>query len=69
LVDEGFSDKFLKNLQDHLLPGSAAVILLVEHQWRRSAADSLAGQEGFVFQQPLTDRLVDDFLRASGSEE
>jgi uncharacterized membrane protein len=69
LIDEGFSDKFLKNLQDYLQPGSAAVILLVEHRWRRSVADSMAGQEGFVFQQTLTDRLVEDLMAASGSDE
>jgi uncharacterized membrane protein len=69
LIDEGFSDKFLKNLQDHLQPGSAAVILLVEHRWRRSVADSMAGEEGFILQQPLTDRLVEDLMAASGSNE
>jgi uncharacterized membrane protein len=69
LIDEGFSDKFLGNLQDHLQPGSAAVILLVEHRWRRSVADSMADLGGVVFQQPLTDRLVEDLMAASGSDE
>ncbi len=66
-IDEGFSDEFLENLQNYLQPGSAGVILMVEHQWARSVADSLAGQEGVVFQQPLTDRLVEDLLASSGS--
>lgn len=66
-IDEGFSNKFLENLQSYLQPGSAAVILLVEHQWARSAAESMAGQEGVVFQQPLTDRLVEDLLTSSES--
>jgi uncharacterized membrane protein len=65
LIDEGFSDKFLKNLQGYLQPGSAAVILLVEHQWAESVADAVAGAEGFVFRQPLTDRLVEDLVGAS----
>jgi uncharacterized membrane protein len=69
LIDEGFSDKFLKNLQDYLQPDSAAVILLVEHRWRRSVADSMADLGGVVFQQPLTDRLVEDLMAASGSDE
>jgi uncharacterized membrane protein len=68
-IDEGFSNEFLENLQGYLKPGSAAVILLVEHQWRHSAAASLAGQEGFVFQQPLTDRLVEDLIAAGSSDE
>lgn len=69
LIDEGFSDKFLKNLQDYLQPGSAAVILLVEHEWVKSVADSMADLEGFVFQQPLTDTLVEDLVAASAADE
>lgn len=68
-IDKGFSDKFLKNLQEYLQPGSAAVILLVEHQWVRSVADSMGGLEGIVLQQPLTDRLVEDLMGATGSDE
>ena len=69
LIDEGFSDKFLKNLQDYLQPGSAAIILLVEHEWVKTVAESMAGLEGFVFQQTLTDRLVEDLVGASEAEE
>ena len=68
LIDEGFSDKFLENLQDYLQPGSAAAILLVEHQWAQSVADSMAGLKGVVFQQPLTDRLVEDLMDASEAD-
>jgi uncharacterized membrane protein len=68
-IDEGFSDKFLGNLQEYLQPGSAAVILLVEHQWVRSVADSMAGVGGYVFQQPLTDRLVEDLIGSSAAAE
>ena len=68
LIDEGFSDKFLKSLRDYLQPGSAAVILLVEHEWAKSVADSMADLEGFVFQQPLTDTLVEDLMAAGGPE-
>jgi hypothetical protein len=56
-------------MQHHLQPGSAAVILLVKHHWRRSVADSLAGQEGLVFPQSLTGRLVESLIDASGAEE
>ncbi len=68
LIDEGFSDRFLQNLQDYLQPGSAAVILLVEHEWVQSVAESMADLKGFVFQQPLTDTLVEDLMGASGAE-
>lgn len=68
LIDEGFSDEFLKDLQGYLQPGSAAVILLVEHEWVKSVADSMADLGGFVFQQPLTDRLVEDLMSGSRAE-
>lgn len=68
LIDEGFSDEFLENLQGYLQPGSAAVILLVEHEWVKSVAESMAGLSGFVFQQSITDRLVEDLMGASGPE-
>ena len=67
-IDEGFSNKFLKNLQEYLQPGSAALILLVEHRWVQSVAQSMAGVEGIVFQQPLTDKLVEDLMAAGGPE-
>ena len=69
LIDEGFSDKFLKNLKDYLQPGSAALILLMENEWVKPLSESMAGEEGFVFQQPLTDRLVEDLMGAGGDEQ
>lgn len=69
LVDKGFSNKFLANLEQYLQPGSAAVIVMVETLWAKSVADSLAGQEGLIFQQPLTDKLVEDLMAAGTSGE
>jgi uncharacterized membrane protein len=68
VIDKGFSNKFLENLQGYLQPGSAAVIVLVEHRWARSLAEETAGQEGFVLQQPLTDRLVEDLAAGVAGE-
>jgi hypothetical protein len=51
----------MARMEDHLQPGSATVIVLVKHPWRHSVVDLPAGQEGFVFQQPLTDRLVEGY--------
>jgi uncharacterized membrane protein len=69
MIDQGFSDKFLENLQQYLTPGSAALILLLEHHWRQPAAEAMAGLEGFVFQQTITDTLVEDLMAAGGAEE
>jgi uncharacterized membrane protein len=61
LIDFGFSEKFLDNLQKHLQPGKAALVVLAEHQWTVKLADTRLGQEeGVVLQQTLTDRLVDE---------
>jgi uncharacterized membrane protein len=68
LVDFGFSDKFLNKLQEYLEPGSAAVLMIVEDRWVRSVAESMADLEGFVFQQTMTDKMVEDLL-AAGAEE
>lgn len=67
-IDEGFSDKFLQNLQQYLKPGSSALILLVEHQWLKPLSDEMSGLGGMVFQQALTDRLVEEFTGESSPE-
>jgi uncharacterized membrane protein len=68
-IDMGFSEKFLNNLQEHLQSGSAALVLLVEHEWVQTVAESLADQKGLVFQQPLTDELVEDLIGTSDAAE
>jgi uncharacterized membrane protein len=61
-IDMGFSNKFLESFQTSLQPGSAALVILVEYQWLAELSKSLAGQEGFVFQQTLTDEMVQHLL-------
>jgi uncharacterized membrane protein len=68
-IDEGFSDKFLNTLQEYLQPGTAATILLMENEWVRPASEAMAGLGGFVFQQSLTDRLVEDMMAADETKE
>jgi uncharacterized membrane protein len=67
-IDEGFSDKFLENLEQYLQPGKAALILLMEHQWIQPASEAMADVGGMVFQQTITDRLAAD-LAAAAEEE
>ncbi len=67
-IDLGFSDKFLAGLEEHLQPGSSALVLVVEHDWAKSVAESLAGEEGYVFQQELTDELVKELIEGKGAE-
>lgn len=67
-IDLGFSDKFLAGLEEHLQPGSSALILVVEHDWAKSVAESLAGEEGYVSQQELTDELVKELIEGKEAE-
>lgn len=67
-IDEGFSDKFLKNLEEYLQPGKAALILLMEDQWVQPASEALSDVGGFVFQQTVTDRLAEDLAGVSEEE-
>jgi uncharacterized membrane protein len=62
-IDLGFPDEFLTRLQDQLTPGSSALVMLVEHQYMNSLAESLGGLEGVVMQHTLTDEVVDQLLR------
>jgi uncharacterized membrane protein len=68
LLDFGFSDKFLKNLEQYLQPGSSALILLVEDEWAVQASGALKDLGGVVLQQTLTDRLVQDLMQEVESE-
>jgi uncharacterized membrane protein len=68
-IDEGFSDKFLDTLREYLQPGTAATILLMENEWVRPASEAMAGLGGYVFQQSLTDRLVEDMMAADETKE
>jgi uncharacterized membrane protein len=68
-IDMGFSDKFLAGLEEHMKPGSSALIVLVEHDWVHPMSESLADLGGVVFQQTLTDELAEELVRASEAEE
>lgn len=65
-IDAGFSNDFLENLNQYLQPGSSALILLMEHHWVQSAAQSMDDLGGMVLQETLTDRLVKDLTEAAG---
>jgi uncharacterized membrane protein/sporulation protein YlmC with PRC-barrel domain len=62
LTDTGFSDEFLKELQEHLQPGTSALIVLVEHDSVKSMAEAMSGVGGVVLQQTITDTLVEEMM-------
>jgi uncharacterized membrane protein len=67
-IDEGFSDKFLQNLEQYLQPGKSALVLLMEDQWVHPASEAMSDLGGFVFQQTITDRLAEDLAGVTGEE-
>ena len=67
--DMGFSDAFLEGLSERLEPGSAAVLVLVEHEWAQPLSEALADLEGVAVQQTLTDRLVEQLLEESKAQD
>jgi len=63
-IDMGFSDKFLTGLQEHMQPGSSALVVLAEHHWAKSMSESLDDFGGMVFQQTFTDELAQELMQA-----
>jgi uncharacterized membrane protein/sporulation protein YlmC with PRC-barrel domain len=61
-IDRGFSDEFLQGLQEHLQPGTSALVVLVENEWLQSMSDALADDKGVILHETLTDELVQEFL-------
>jgi uncharacterized membrane protein len=61
-IDTGFNNEFLENLAQYLQPNTSALILLMEHHWAESAAESMGDLGGMVLQQTLTDTLVKDLM-------
>jgi uncharacterized membrane protein len=68
-LDFGFSDKFLENLQEHLQPGSSALVVLVEDTWAVSLSESLKDDKGVILQQTITDELVKEFSEDDEDKE
>jgi uncharacterized membrane protein len=49
----GFSDDYLKDIQESLKPGSSAIIALVEHKWVERVIQELKEYEGQLFRKAL----------------
>jgi len=52
-IDMGFSDEYLKDIQQSLTPNSSALIALVEHEWVERVIQELEAHEGKLFRQAL----------------
>lgn len=66
-IDTGFSEAYLKKLQEGLQPGSSALVTLVEQEGGEKVTETLAEFEGQLLRQALTDDLVAHLT--TGTEE
>ncbi len=69
LIDMGFPDDYLKSLQDGLQPGTAAVVVLVNAEQIDMVTEALAGYEGQLLRQTLTDEMVQGLSAGTEEEE
>lgn len=67
-IDMGFSDEYLREIQESLKPGSSAIIALVEHEWVERVIQELEEFEGQLFRQSLKADIAAQ-LAATDSDE
>lgn len=58
-IDFGFSDKFLKEINQALKPGSSAILILVEETWVGPLLETLEPAPGKLFRHALRAKLVE----------
>jgi uncharacterized membrane protein len=61
-IDRGFSDEYLKQVQDALQPGTSALVTLIEHEAVDRVVASLKDLDGQLVRQRLTHDLVGQLL-------
>jgi uncharacterized membrane protein/sporulation protein YlmC with PRC-barrel domain len=64
-VDLGFSDDFLESLEEHLEPGSSALLVMVDHTDADAVFQELAAKEGVMLRHAFTDSIVEELLAAT----
>jgi uncharacterized membrane protein len=67
-IDFGFSEEFLDGLEKYLKPDTSGLIVLVEHGYYQQLSEVIAEEEGVLFQQTLTDKLVEKLLAEDEDE-
>jgi uncharacterized membrane protein len=63
-IDMGFSNKYLKEIQEELPPASSAIVALVEHEWVARMEEELDRYEGRLFRQALKADIADQLSKA-----
>jgi uncharacterized membrane protein len=63
-IDQGFSNDFLKEVQESIKPGNSALLLLVEEPWNERIASELGQRSGRMFRHAVKSEIAS---RISGS--
>jgi uncharacterized membrane protein len=61
LIDMGFSNDQLKELQASMPAGSSALVILVEHTWIQKLVDDLSRQRSTLFRHGLNPLTLDQY--------
>jgi len=61
-IEVGFSEEKLRKLNESLVPGGSALILLVEHRWFSTLQVELADNGGQLIHERLSNITVDDLV-------
>ncbi|MGD1993272.1 MAG: DUF1269 domain-containing protein [Anaerolineae bacterium] len=69
LIDMGFSNEHLEEIQDSLPPGSSAIVALIEHEWVERVIAELEEFEGTLFRQALKAEIAAQLAEARSAEE
>lgn len=59
LIDMGFSDEYLEDLQEDLSPGSSMLLAMVENQWVEDVLEAMEAYQDRLRRQEITDAMVE----------
>jgi uncharacterized membrane protein/sporulation protein YlmC with PRC-barrel domain len=59
LIDMGFSDEYLEDLQEDLSPGSSMLLAMVENQWIEDVLEAMKAYQDRLRRQEITDAMVE----------
>jgi uncharacterized membrane protein len=63
-LDQGFSDAFLKDLRAALQPGTSAVLVIIDEQWKDALLHALEEHPGKLLRHALRSDLVTQLKEA-----
>jgi uncharacterized membrane protein len=68
-IEVGFSEQKLRKLNDSLVPGGSALVLLVEHRWLHTLQLELSDNGGELIHERLSDVTFDELVDKLSKEE